>query len=378
MLTENRHFDEFINWCKVDALPYWAKAAVRPEGGVHEFLNMDGTPVTGTLQRMRVQARFAYVYAHAGALGWYEDARAVSDHAWYYLLGAGSVGGEIISGSGYKGCAHLLNPDHSLHDGLRDTYAQAFVILAGAWRYIAFKDKVSLKIATDTLALLDTHMKADNGGYLEGLPASLPRRQNPHMHLFEALLAMYDATGEQEYISHLGELYALFKDRFFDSKSGTIIEFFKGDWSRAAQNGGPVEPGHMMEWCWLLQAYQDRSGVDVNDIANTLYQTALDNGMDKNVGFLRDCLDNKPASFRTWPQTELLKASLVQAKAGNFKATEMANRTVKRMFLTYLDVPMTGGWCDQLGADGNPISTIMPTSTFYHLFCAAAETARFI
>ncbi len=367
----------FVEWCKTDALPYWAATALRPSGGVHEFLYMDGTPVLNINQRMRVQARFAYVYAHAGALGWYKDARKISDHAWNYLIGVGSVGANSISETGYEGCAHLLGPDDQLYDGGRDTYAQAFVILAGAWRYIAFKDEASLQVATDTLRLLDTYMAADNGGYLEGYPASLPRRQNPHMHLFEALLAMYDATMCQEYLKRAGEIYTLFTQFFFDKETGTIIEYFNEDWSRASNHGGPVEPGHMAEWCWLLREYEARTKENVGNIADQLYGTVLEIGCNKKTGFICDILKELPARYRTWPQTEWIKASLVQERAGYPGAGKIAADTTRAMLNTYLNVPEKGGWGDQLDADGEMISSTMPTSTFYHLFCAAAEVQAF-
>ena len=155
----------------------------------------------------------------------------------------------------FNGCAHLLNPDGSLHDGLRDTYAQAFIILAGAWRYKAFNDHNALRVAEQTLTFLDSYVKADNGGWLEGLPAASPRRQNPHMHMFEALLALYDATQNQEYIGRATEIYSLFKSKFIDSHTDFLLEYFDNDWN-PVNGGGPIEPGHMMEWCWLLREYE--------------------------------------------------------------------------------------------------------------------------
>ncbi|PHR94245.1 MAG: mannose-6-phosphate isomerase [Robiginitomaculum sp.] len=373
-------FEKFVNWCKTEALPYWAKAALAPTGGVYECLRMDGTPVTDSLKRVRVQARFSYVYAHASALGWFDNAKTVSDYVWQHVMGPGSQGGEDIPGTGYKGCAHLLAADDSLHDGLRDTYAQAFIILAGSWRYIAFKDNAALNIAKETLAFLDSNVQAGNGGWQEGLPASLPRRQNPHMHLFEALIALYDATQNPQYLNRAGEIYTLFQNTFFDAGTGTIIEFFNQDWTRADNNGGPVEPGHMMEWCWLLRAYEDRSDVEINAQANALYTSALTLGLNTKLGLLYDCVPppTTGGTLRTWPQTELLKASLAQAKSGDTACMATAANTIQNMFSTYLNVPVKGGWLDQLDAEGAMISITMPTSTFYHFFCAAAEVDAFI
>ena len=272
---------------KTSALPYWANAAIDSNGGVFEFLEMDGTPINDINRRVRVQARFAYTYAHAAELGWYENGKQASDHAWHYLLGPGSAGAEGFGGPEYTGCAHLLNSDGSLHDGLRDTYAQAFVILAGAWRYMAFNDNEALDIAKQTFLFLENNVKAKNGGWYEGIPASLPRRQNPHMHMFEALMSLYDATSDQTILDRAGEIFYLFKTVFFDPDQGVLLEFFDNDWV-PIEGGGPIEPGHMMEWVWLLREYEARSGVDVDSYADVLYATAKRMGYAAQTGLLYD------------------------------------------------------------------------------------------
>ncbi|MEE9347706.1 MAG: AGE family epimerase/isomerase [Robiginitomaculum sp.] len=367
---------KFTHWCQQDALPYWAKFAHDPEGGYYEQLALCGAPDIDHSRRVRVQARQAYVYAHAAHMGWFDGARAASDHAWNYLMGPGCQGGETVSGTGYKGCAHLLNADGSLLDGQRDSYAQAFVILAGAWRYMAFKDEASLKTAYDTLAFLDSHAAASNGGWLEGVPPSLPRRQNPHMHLFEALMALYDATGDAAILERVGRIYTLFTDIFFEPMTRTIIEFFYADWRYHIGNGGPVEPGHMLEWCWLLREYSRRSGVDVDHYADGLYDSAVKLGRHPKLGLISDTvnmqLGKSSGTYRTWPQTEYLKASIVQAQAGREGMDNAAGEIIETIFKRYLSVEIKGGWVDKLGRRGEIIEPIMPTSTFYHILGAAA------
>ena len=84
----------------------------------------------------------------------------------------------------------------------------------------------------------------------------LPRRQNPHMHLLEALLALHAATGEKNWLRRAGALVDLFKRRFSDPQTGALIEFFAEDWSpRPGDEGRLREPGHQFEWVWLLYEY---------------------------------------------------------------------------------------------------------------------------
>lgn len=338
---------------------------------------MDGRADQATLRRVRVQARQAYVYAHAGALGWHDRAKDVSDHFWAYLIGPGFQ----PKTDTFNGCAFLLNPDGSLNDDFRDTYSHAFVILAGAWRYIAFKDEQSLEIAKATLDFLDTNMAADNGGWHEGLPANFPRRQNPHMHMFEALMALYDATSDKQYLDRATDVFDLFKQYFFNPNHGTIVEFFNADWSRADNNGGPLEPGHMMEWCWLLRQYQDRTGCNVDQYADALFNTATDFGLHPQMELLHDTVLEEErrgsGTFRTWPQTEHLKACIAQAQTGRPDAVGRAVNCLETLFARYLAVSKQGGWADQIDTDGLMISSTMPSSTFYHLFSACAEVAGF-
>jgi len=366
----------FSAWCR-EALDYWAKNARDPRGGYAEHLAMDGTPDFNHLRRVRVQARQAYVFAHAGHLGWYDEAKKASDHAWDFAVGPGSAGGSFIT-SNAKGCAHLVQGNGEMHDDMRDTYAQAFILLSGAWRYKAFGDKASLGQAKATLDYLNKNVKSETGGWLEALPlpASTTRRQNPHMHLFEAFLALYDATHDEAYLNLAHEMYALFEKHFFDPKNNALLEFFTSDW-RPEGDGGPVEPGHMMEWCWLLRVYERLSGKDVSRYANKLYKGALDYGWNEELGLICDVASLEgsalPKTYRTWPQTELIKASIAQAAVGDNTMFDAAANAIKSLFKYYLSVPIHGGWLDKITEDGSMISTVMPTSTFYHLFCAAAE-----
>ena len=69
-------------WLFGSALPlWWALGADHQGGGFHEALDFDGAP-TNAPRRARVQARQAYAYAKAGALGWPGPWRTAAEHAW--------------------------------------------------------------------------------------------------------------------------------------------------------------------------------------------------------------------------------------------------------------------------------------------------------
>ncbi len=103
---------------------------------------------------------------------------------------------------------HTLWPDGAVLDPLRDTYDHAFVLLALATVYALDRD-AQIRSEIDALChFLDTQLRSPHGGFHEGLPASMPRRQNPHMHLFEAMIAGFDATHDMVFQQRAGEFFA--------------------------------------------------------------------------------------------------------------------------------------------------------------------------
>jgi len=371
-----------ISWCKKYALPLWANNGLDTKGGFYEALKINGDPAHNSLRRVRVQARQCYVYAHASHLGWFDNAHKISNHGWKYLTTNRLQGGNEINNGGFAGCAHLLNPDGSLNDGSRDTYAQAFLLLASSWRYRAFNDPQSLECLEKTTEFLNTFLKADNEGWVEGIPKHLPRRQNPHMHLFEAFLAAYEATLDHQFMKLADDIFSMFESKFFDKNTLTLLEFFDNDWRPDTKTGHLTEPGHMMEWCWLIHWYSRLSGKNVTGYAESLYQTGVKiginnvNGLIINKVHIQGKITN--TSSRLWPQTEYIKANIARAEAGLLGAEEKAANMIDKLFSYFLDVPVLGGWHDERDISGNIISNSMPASTFYHIFCVASEVQKYI
>ncbi len=354
-------------WVTEKALPFWANASVDPKGGFYEKLNPDGSPIIDCPRRVRVQARQTYVYTYADYLGWFPGAKNISDRGWEFLNTKGMQGG---AGS-FQGIAHLLNPDGSLSDGYRDTYAQSFLLLVAAWRVRVYDDDQAKEVIEQTCRFLNSEMRAANGGWHEGVPPSQPRRQNPHMHLMEAFMACYEATGRQLYLKLASDVYDLFCKHFYDEKNGVLLEFFNSDWSPANETGHLIVPGHMMEWCWLLRNYEKLTGTDTAEYAANLYSNALRLGLNQKTGLLFDevMIDGGliQATSRLWTSTEYLKASAAQSEAGRTGMAANIESVIRRMFQIYLDTPTGNGWHDKCAADGKILPGYWETSTFYHL-----------
>jgi mannose/cellobiose epimerase-like protein (N-acyl-D-glucosamine 2-epimerase family) len=80
---------------------------------------------------------------------------------------------------------------------------------------------------------------------------------------------------------------------------------------------------------------------------------------------------------RLWCQTEALKAGLLARAEGSAGRRDTVHPHARR-YLQPLpdDTDAPGGWYDQIDSNGRVISKHMPTSTFYHVFCALVEYLR--
>ena len=362
-------------WCRDKALPLWAGAARTEKGGFYEQLTMDASPDRDCPVRVRVVARLVYAFAHAGYLGWHGKAGAIADAGKEFLLAHGIM---HDADGAFAGMAYLMTPDGTVTEARIDLYSQAFLLLAMAWHYRATGDASSIALAEEAMAFLDKQMGSPAGGWIEGLPAGdTPRRQNPHMHLFEAFMALYQATNDAAWLEKADHVYGIFEKKFFDPQEGVLLEFFTDDWTPDPATGDLIEPGHMLEWCWLLSVYGALRDIDLSSPMRRLYDEAMKRGMNAATGLVWDEMKlsgevTKP-THRSWSLTEFLKASIALARQGDADAASRVAPLTDKLMETYLATPVEGGWFDQYDAAGAVISDTMPTSTFYHIVCAVAE-----
>lgn len=362
-------------WLFDACLPFWAGPGIDDvHGGVHEGLGLDGAPGTYASKRMRVLPRQIYSFVHAGALGWNNAPGGLLETLFETLV---STAWDTTDG----GWIHRFNPDGTVQDGRRDIYDQAFVLLALAWLHKAGGFDDARAWADRTLDFMDARL-ADrrHGGFVEDTSGSAPRRANPHMHMLEAMLAWYDATGETGFLDRAEAMVELFDARFFDAAAGTVREFFADDWTPLSDDPAhtAVEPGHHYEWAWLLMRFADRrSRPGLEDKARVLFATARAFGHHPATGAVADTMRpdgaGQSATARCWPQTEALKAAIALEKRGVSGATALRRQMIDVLFDHYLAQPVYGGWVDAIDANGKPIAADMPASTLYHVVCALAE-----
>lgn len=361
------------HWLRQVCLPFWADRGLdRRHGGFFERLALDGSPDTLAPKRLRVQMRQIFVFAHAHATGVWSGGleAAVSALDW--------IEARAWAPDGQPGFVTLLQPDGSPATSLRDTYDHAFAILGLSWLARATgRDPRVVRLLERTLDFVRSALALPDGSFREDPAGHLPRRQNPHMHMFEAFLALEEAMGWPDALEHARSVRTLVFSRMFDAGTGTIGEFFDGDLNPlAGQEGDRVEPGHMAEWAWLLVRHDELAGGGGLGAPAALLAFAEATAREE-TGLLPDAVDRAgrllTATSRLWPQAERAKAWAAQARNGHTDAAGRALRIWADTARRYLDQPLPGCWRDTLSEDGELVCTHVQASTLYHIYVAALE-----
>ncbi len=365
---------EARSWLFEYALPlWWENGFDSANQCFHEKLSLDGTPFSAP-RRLFVQARQTYVYARAGRLGWSGPWREAT------RAGADVLLAHAIGDNGAP--RHALDAQGKQSDNRADLYDLAFFLFALAEASSVLDEPELVSRATAVIAWLDANWALQQGGFDEGeIKKTPPRRQNPHMHLFEAFLNLHTATGQLEYMERASAIAALFKTRFFDEKHGALPEHYDDIWRPAAgEEGRIVEPGHHFEWSWLLHRWNRLGGGDLGDVAEKLRVHAEVYGVDLVTNAVYDELwiEGMPRlkTSRLWPHTERLKANLARFELTHDHAAGEAAAQAFDALQRYLDVPLKGLWRDQLLPDGAFRDEPAPASSFYHIMCAYDELIR--
>jgi mannose/cellobiose epimerase-like protein (N-acyl-D-glucosamine 2-epimerase family) len=356
------------DWFVLQALPQWANAGVDSAGGFYESLDHSGAPLPGR-RRVRVQCRQIHTFSEAARRGWLLEGEAIAAKGFARLIAT------AVPNEGARGCVHVLNDDGSIDQHLRDLYDQAFLLLACAAR-IRAGDKRAQTIAKNTLAFLDREFASPHGGFRENDRGGHPRRQNPHMHLFEAMLALAAATGDSGIMARTHAIEALFRAKFFDAKAGALREYFNDDWSLIEKVSDRLEPGHMAEWVSLIHRYERQTGEKRGSLKKMLYQCA-DARRIPGEPFLPNSTmigaRSAAANRRLWPQTELLRAAIILGEDIDAKTI------IDALFRSYLMSGTQGLWTDEFDASGAAIAAPVPASILYHLLeavCTAADARQ--
>lgn len=359
-------------WMLQQSFPFWAERTPDPAGGFYERLDTAGEPIAGENSRVRLQARMGFTFALAASLGW-DRARAneLAARACHVLTR------DCRRPDGLYG--RIVKPGEGLIDDTPETYDNAFALLCFATVTQVF-DSADARAAGDALTqAIDTLLAHPDGGYAERLPRPSVREQNPHMHLTEASLAWYEATGDVTARDRAERIARFVADHFFRDDIGLLVEEAGGD-----DAANRVEAGHMFEWVWILGRLQSAGGAVPCGLAQKLH----DGGMRLLGGLdylpLSQELDGRVREpvQRTWGPTEKLKGhiALWQLEGRGAPSPAVLSRIVRTqqdMMRDHVEPALPGAWIDVLGPDKRARARDITPATGYHLFLALKEYIAF-
>jgi len=362
-----------------ELLPLWEQNGLdRTRGGYWNRLGPELRPMPDGHKRLLVHARQIYAFTRGAELGAGSAASAAAAHGLEFLL-------QHFWDARNGGWFTTTDDGGAPLDRRKDLYCHAFAIFALATHHRASGDPESLRLACETLELVRDRLRDRRaGGFFESASddwqaaVDAPRRQNPHMHLVEALLALdpvAPAMGAREEARTLVELLAT---RWIDARTGALGEHFDPTWRPLeGEPGRCVEPGHHFEWVWLLDriAATDASA-GAAGLADRLLQFARRFGVDADGGVL-DQLDRDGGSAaftkRLWAQTERVKALAARVRAsGDAELRGELEAGLRYCFARHVDAK-TGGWHEQLARDGRVVSEAQNATSVYHVVFALGE-----
>ncbi|MEO0881119.1 MAG: AGE family epimerase/isomerase [Pseudomonadota bacterium] len=356
-----RRAREAKSWLFEASFPLWSREGVAGSTFA-EALDFGHSQLDADTSRVRVQARQTYVFATAAARGWQpEEARDLIE------LGLDALRKHCRRPDGLFG-RRLYVDGRGLADDTADLYDTAFALLAFA---TSARIEGEMPILIALPQAIKSELSHPAGGFRESLPPPEFRLQNPHMHLFEALLALNKVRAHQEHQEMTDHVLGLCRDHFIDSKTGTLGERFHQNWSTPSSDAGDlVEPGHHFEWVWLLDQYAKMKHEPRPPEAQRLYEFGLST-LDAEGRAVQE-VTRKGAphdkSRRTWPQTEALKAHLAMWQSGDDTAGQHAIDSFDILMDEYLTPE--GGWVDHYSANGDVLAQNIPASTLYHIVLA--------
>lgn len=233
-------------------------------------------------------------------------------------------------------------------------YGTSFAIFAMAHAYRITQDKRYLDAALKTWVMGEVsvglslarvpQLQQSNTTYFEAWSI------NPLMHLFEALLALYDVTQSPSVWQDI-EFIAQFVESDLLQPEGYVAEYYEQiNQPLAIDNGGYIELGHQIEWAYLLHTAVD-NGLDsrFRDIAQRLYDFAMKTGWSEDEGCLAGRADYAGNIIQPraawWAQAELLRLSAYTAHIDNFDSYQnfIFSKVYTFSLENYIDQSF-GGW----------------------------------
>ena len=359
--------DILCYWLSTHLVPFWCTSGF-DSGSKTWFDELDpsGAPVA-VPRRVLVQARQAAVLAIMSRFDDFGGHKGQLEAAVQIILQR-AIG---PNGRVY----HSLSSDgDKIFDATGNLYDAAFVLfaLAECAKTLGLTNQMS-----EAIDLVFLHAVQNNRHPMGGLWESFEHRpnglrsQNPHMHLLEALLSLYELTGDAKYLVESKAIieFILTYGRF--NKLKAIQELWRSDCQiDEAAVRIEIEPGHQFEWSFLISRYSQLSGDQYIETVHFLHDIGERYGVQPQSGFIYELIDERGEGIsntsRFWNHCERLRSQLRISKGELITTPTEILKSIDTMLLFFdpENMIMLRERCD---TDLYPIQGNVRASSVYHL-----------
>ncbi|WP_370296201.1 AGE family epimerase/isomerase [Rossellomorea marisflavi] len=369
-------------------LDFYYPACIDHEKGgyINGFLD-DGTITDTTTKHLVATSRYIYNFSIGAILGGGDDYLEAARHGIRFL-------NEHHRDHQHNGYFFEMNGTE-VENPAKMAYGHAFVLLASSIAY-----KAGIEEAKDVMEnvydVLETHFwDEDHGLYRDEWNAdwtslSPYKGQNPNMHLCEAMLSSYEATGNELYLRRAYTLAKMVTIDLAERSCGLVWENYTPEWEPDyTYNKGDTKdefrpygfiPGHQFEWAKLLMWLdRHRSEPWMLEKAEDIYERAWELAWDKEYGGLFFAVSPELAVIdrdkNYWVMSEAIAASaLLAAKTENQAYWEKYQLLFSYSADNLMDHEH-GGWYKLLDRENEKYSQekSSPPKTDYHLVAACYQ-----
>ena len=295
-------------------LGFFEPNSINPAGGFYA-LDDEGLPIkrsaaTGKPPAREIHntTRMVHCFAVARLLG-RPGAEAFIDHGMAFLWNGHR---DAKNGGYFWGVG-----DDGPSDSSKQAYGHAFVLLAASSAKVVGHPDADRLLADVTEVLRTRFWEEKHGASAEEFsadwsPIGRYRGQNSNMHLTEALMAAFEATGDAAYLKMAESIATLIISKLASANGWRVAEHFDENWQldREYSHGdifrpAGTTPGHSLEWTRLCLQLWELGGRRLDwlpDAARALFGRAVAEGWDREKGGFHYTLD--------WPGKPRLRSRL--------------------------------------------------------------------
>ena len=370
---------DFLNAHIQSILDFYEPRVVDQAGGFFQTFRDNGDVYDAPCRHLVSSSRFVFNYATA-----YRKYGKPQHREWALH------GIDFLKKAHHQTSGHFAWElrDGVVADGRAMAYGHAFVMLAGASALRAGIEEGRLLVTQMWDFLEQSFWQPEYRAYADERDASLQtlhayRGQNANMHICEALLAAFEATGDAHYLDRAEVLANRFARELANLNDGLIWEHYSRDWQLDMQYNidkpddlfkpWGFQPGHHVEWAkLLLQLNAFRPDDWLVKRASELYQAAIDKGWDAEYGglvygFAPDGSFSDAHKY-FWVHAEAFAAAWRLYRITGDERYQQDYQRIWGWSWRYLIDHQHGAWFRIRNRDGSPVDDLKspPGKTDYH------------